>query len=471
MKRKSFLVMRTSFFPTTPKLGTGQSQTTHSPALSILCLNRSEDVLGPAMDQLLLSKAAPEKDQASEAVRLFLNHDGNRNLKTTAGNSYISESIRHKNPNLFRQLLNTQSINGKMANTNPDLLIKPDVNQANGLGTTPLMAAIIYGAGSAAPTLLDQGADVMAQDKGGRTACDWAALKGDKPLVELLTQQAGPRLAPKKKDEFKKLADDQEACIRRFRKLSSQKKRRQLGDAISAGDVSKIIALVSAGMPINAPGWEWDTVIHQAAFQGQPEAVKVLAQLGADVTHYNPNGFNPLMLAIMGKRTVKGNNSKYGEVLQALIDAGADVNLPNRYGETPLVSAFSSGQMEFIQPLLLAGADAKKAATYTVPSIGVTTLMTAIRNGVDTNVVRMIIKAGANVNADEEYGMTALMLAASKGKIETVKALLAAGADVHLKTSAEIGQKTALTFAQENGHADVAQVLQEAEDRVTESAT
>ena len=70
---------------------------------------------------------------------------------------------------------------------------------------------------------------------------------------------------------------------------------------------------------------------------------------------------------------------------------------------------------------------------------------------------RETLKAGANAKAARWNGETALMIAANSGNAETVKQLIAAGADVNLSESRK-GQ-TALMWAAAEGHGDVVQLL------------
>ena len=62
----------------------------------------------------------------------------------------------------------------------------------------------------------------------------------------------------------------------------------------------------------------------------------------------------------------------------------------------------------------------------------------------ETEVVEIIIKAGADVNAKDNHGYTALMAAASTGRTETAKALIGAKADVNARDE---NNKTALDWA------------------------
>ncbi len=59
---------------------------------------------------------------------------------------------------------------------------------------------------------------------------------------------------------------------------------------------------------------------------------------------------------------------------------------------------------------------------------GTTALHWAARNS-NLKAIRLLLKAGADVNASNRYGVTALQLAVTNGDWETVKALLDAGAD------------------------------------------
>jgi len=69
----------------------------------------------------------------------------------------------------------------------------------------------------------------------------------------------------------------------------------------------------------------------------------------------------------------------------------------------------------------------------------------------------MLLDAGADVNATDNRGSTALMKASWNGNIEIVKMLLKKGADVNAKTNDNI---TALSGASVNGHTEVAELLE-----------
>lgn len=75
----------------------------------------------------------------------------------------------------------------------------------------------------------------------------------------------------------------------------------------------------------------------------------------------------------------------------------------------------------------------------------------------DTKLIEFIIDKGADVNCDDEKGVTALIYAAEKGQIDAVKMLLAKGA----RAAANFNQNSALKTAERNGHEEIAALLKQ----------
>jgi ankyrin repeat protein len=75
-----------------------------------------------------------------------------------------------------------------------------------------------------------------------------------------------------------------------------------------------------------------------------------------------------------------------------------------------------------------------------------------------TEIVRLLLNRGADINAQDEWGRTALMIAADGGYLETVKLLLDWEANVHLRDSN--GNK-ALMRAAWKGHLEIVRSLLE----------
>jgi uncharacterized protein len=163
------------------------------------------------------------------------------------------------------------------------------------------------------------------------------------------------------------------------------------------------------------------------------------------------------------------------DMANQLLAAGADAKAANRYGVTPLAEAANKGSRALVERLLKAGADANTLTSEE----GETVLMTASRVG-NMEAVQALLNHGANVNAKETYkGQTALMWAAAEGHPAVIKALIAKGADINLVSSdrdttlpklpagspvapVSRGGLTALLFAARQGEIESVQALLDA---------
>jgi ankyrin repeat protein len=94
------------------------------------------------------------------------------------------------------------------------------------------------------------------------------------------------------------------------------------------------------------------TALIAAAHLGHAEVVRVLIAAGAPLDHVNNLGWTALMESI-----VLGNGGKqHTDTLEALVKAGADLNIADRQGVTPLGHAKSRGYAAMMRILEAAGA-------------------------------------------------------------------------------------------------------------------
>lgn len=128
-----------------------------------------------------------------------------------------------------------------------------------------------------------------------------------------------------------------------------------------------------------------------------------------------------------------------------------DVNGRSANGSPPLLAAVSHHDQDVVDALLQAGANVNATDTY-----GTTALMIAASDD-DLVAVDRLIGAGANVNAWDTLGITALMRAADVGNKDVVKRLLAAGADPGLRDS---DNRTAAQRIATSAHTDLRDLLQ-----------
>jgi hypothetical protein len=112
------------------------------------------------------------------------------------------------------------------------------------------------------------------------------------------------------------------------------------------------------------------------------------------------------------------------QVVQALIDAGADVNKTEASGHTPLYEASQEGNLEIVLMLMAAAADVDLTGAD-----GFTPLLTAAMCN-RLEVTQALIAAGADINKADKDGFTPLFVAAGRN-LEIVKVLIAASADLN----------------------------------------
>lgn len=116
-----------------------------------------------------------------------------------------------------------------------------------------------------------------------------------------------------------------------------------------------------------------------------------------------------------------------------------------------LLRASAKGDLETVTKLLNEGADTNAADMH-----GRTALIEAAWGGKE-DVVELLINKGAEVNAADSSGYTALMRASEEGLLSIVKILVKKGADVNVR--GKVRGTTALMLASENGHKEVISFL------------
>lgn len=141
---------------------------------------------------------------------------------------------------------------------------------------------------------------------------------------------------------------------------------------------------------------------------GQIEVLRKMAPVGMDV---NWPGSDLLAKAIDGGRA---------DILQLLLDNGADANARSSVGHTPLQMAAKSGNPALVRPLLDAGADVNAKPAYWT---GQTAFQAAAKRGY-INVVQLLLDYGADINVRSWDDRTGLQIAAEDGKINLSQLVL-----------------------------------------------
>lgn len=396
-----------------------------------------------------LVAAARANDGAS--VRSMIAEGADANAADATGTTALHWAVYHDDAELVQLLIGGGA----------------DVSATNAFGATPLAEAAVTGNVDVIERLLNAGADVESPNAEGQTALMVVARTENTRAAALLIERGADVNA---REQWKQ----QSALM-----WAAARKRPQM-----------IRLLIEHGADVDARSkvYDWQrqtTVFPRAKFlpsggltpllfaarEGCAACVTALLDAGADIDLPDPDEVTPLLLALLNARF---------DTARRLIEAGANLNKWDRWGRTPLYAAVdfntlptggrpdrpstdATTAIEIVDMLLAAGAYPNPQLKLTPPyrnvlddrgadpilGIGATPLIRAARAG-DTAAVERLLNHGALVDLPQSDGITALMAAAglaaysidTRGRyvneaqaLETARALLGAGADIHATES------------------------------------
>jgi len=215
-------------------------------------------------------------------------------------------------------------------------------------------------------------------------------------------------------------------------------------------DVDMTRALIAAGAKPDKANRYGVTPLLQASRTGDATIMDALLKAGADPSMAHPEGETPLMAA---------SRSGHLDAVQLLLARKVNVNAADKYQEqTALMWAAAEGHGEVVTALLDAGADPNRNARVNPltdrknadhPTGGFTALMWAARDG-DEDVVRRLVKGGADMTLKNGDGATAAVIAIYNYRFDMAATLVNLGSDVNdgsLYTAVEMRDSTTDQFA------------------------
>lgn len=312
-----------------------------------------------------------------------------------------------------------------------------DVSFQRHTGTTSLMLASRFGHIHVCQILLEHGARGDTTNNDGDTAIIFAVRKNRVDVVRLLLEHETAKTMPAYSlyvKEKRQSIKDNLVGIRNDAELMSvvADKWKNLDDDVRALYITEANATHIA-----------TTGIRAASKKGYIDMVQLLIEHGADVNANDIYEATALILA---------TQNNHADVVRLLLEKGAFTNyLDNKEQLTALDFACAGGYLDICNLLITHGANVHEFFC----------IQDACRHG-HTEVVRLLIDNGANVDHGGSESYEPPICAASRdGYIEIVQLLIDNGADVN-NVDVDFGY-TALYRAAENGHIDICRLLIENE--------
>ncbi len=414
----------------------------------------------------------------TDAVALLQQH-ADANDRTVDGTTALHWAIHHGDVDLARQLIKSgadvKAANDYGATPMSEaaergdaqilaMLLKAgaDVESPNAMGQTALMTVARTNHVDAARLLLAHHAQVNAVEQWrGQTALMWAAAQSQPEMVALLLQHGADPNA--------------RSAMRAWERRVTAEPRpqnRPLGGltplllAAREGCAACAAALVKGKADINRADPDNISPLLMAILNGRFDAAAYLIKAGADPNRWDTWGRAPLYSAVDYNTTPRGgrpdrpssDRTTALQVEEMLLQAGANPNMqlklfpPYRslgqdrggdsmltVGTTPLIRAAKAGDAASVQLLLAHGAmpdlpnELGITALMAAAGVGSTTIDTRgrFRNEQDCiDSAKLLLAAGANINAERDNGQTPLHGAALWGWNEFVQFLADRGANL-----------------------------------------
>jgi ankyrin repeat protein len=364
-----------------------------------------------------------------------------------------------------RTLLHWAAARGHQIRTYALLAAGADARVVDHSGRTPLHDVLEFARqekGDTIATIVESlvlsGADVNAKSSEGWTPLALAARHGDAASAEYLLWHGAamdPTGVPADKlPRAVAAGSDQAAVAQIFRSAGGSSPAepgrlnpRTAESAVRAADLNGVIDALNAGWKINELDREGRTAMFRAVSDRRPDLVNLLIHAGADPNIANPKGVTPLMVALS---EVGMANDR---MVINLLFGGADPHAVAKDGRSCLVFAAGAGYDWGVLLLAAAGADPR-----------LPTPRGSLANWASHPPTRGILSR-FNVVADPDAERplpqspaVRLVEAAKRGDVPAVTRLLDEGVPVD-SVVAKNDQRTALVWAADYGHLDVVDLL------------
>lgn len=304
---------------------------------------------------------------------------------------------------------------------------------------TPLGLAILYKADNMAISLLDSGANPNSIESDGDTPLHLACITGSEHMVRSLLE--GGDVPVDKRNTYGQTPlyrcceagnwDLAQVLLDAGAdaNMTDDEGATQIGELAAYNEAEAVEFLLGRGAQLEAQDSLGRTILYRAVAAGNLELCGMLLKRGANARGKSKDDED----TILGLAAAVGE----ADIVNVLLQWGANTEDKDGRWRTPLFIAASAGEVDVCRCLLAHGADPNPGSALLEDWPGSrggqvdlesTALHAASVNG-HAAVAHLLATAGAELEAQDQYGRTPLFLAAEYGQLESCKALVAAGAN------------------------------------------
>lgn len=335
-----------------------------------------------------------------------------------------------------------------------------DKDKLDSAGRPPIFLAIEYGHLAVTAALIANDADIAGQyGDDGYTALDAAAVEGHWEMIKMMIR-FGANVNSADCDGvgalFLAAVNDNaravDVLIEAGANIEVQDSREwtPLHAASAEGSSYAVAALLRQGANKEKMERRGNTPLHLAAENGRPDVVRVLLRSGADANRRVCGTFSQYSAMDLA---ALHSQKRHLDVLKALAELGGNVNAVDVDGSTALHVAAKWNKSSAIKVLVAAGADVEARQ-----SAGRTPLHLAAAGG-QSNAVLALTRCKADTSKMDSEGRTPLHLAAQLATVVALRALVAGGANINLRSTPEFDEYAALDVAASLGNVDTLEEL------------
>ncbi|KAF5296333.1 hypothetical protein FQA39_LY12550 [Lamprigera yunnana] len=378
------------------------------------------------------------KNERDAAAKMLLDHDANTNVINLDGFSCLHYAVYCSEELLLQFLVQH----------------KQDVNMLNKSGDSPLLVALQIMKKSSVELLLKYGANVNIVNNEGFSCLHYAALCEPEMMSQFLCRDFLERKnntgnTPLLVAIMNDRTDNILSLIQYGADLSA---RNNDGDtcmdvAINKGNRTVIKLLLDNGSDPHTINQHGETCILIAVESGDEVLAKNLLDKNVDMNVMSNLGYTPFLASLekghynLAKllitrganvkiRRITGNNLHFAitqkvNVIQELLDAGLDIEMKDKDGNTPLLLAIKSGPLRIAKLLIEKGAN-----IHVINNEGNSTLHYAVARNSQILLLDLIHR-GVNIEHRNAINCTPVLLALSNNGLVLAQTLFHKGANYH----------------------------------------